>query len=121
MLPQLDISILIINQLPSKVHCTAKRPSVEQGPKVIWYVRLSTVKNWISEYTYQQKGLCRWSGPSLRKSVPPSGGWAAHTSERWAASAGDATPGLPPAVAGFSAEELRAARTCTENAPQEFT
>lgn len=113
MLPQLDINILIIHQFPLKVHSTAKRWIVELCPKVIWLEGLSTVKNWISEFTYQREGWCRWSGLSLRKAVPLSGRWAAHTSHWWAASAGDATPGPPPAVAGLSAAELHAAQKST--------
>lgn len=110
MLPRPDISILIIHQFPLKVHCAAKRWSVELGAKVIRYQRSSTARKWISEFTYQQKGLCRWSGPSLRKPAPPSGRRAAHTSECWAASAGDATPGPPPAAAALSAAELHAGK-----------
>lgn len=72
------------------------------------------MRNWISEFTYRQRGSCRWSGRSRRKPRPPSGRWAGHASGRWAASAGDATPGPPPAVAGLSAAELHAARTYTE-------
>lgn len=47
MLPQSDISILIIHQFPLKVHCKAKRSRAELGSKVTSYERLSSVRNWI--------------------------------------------------------------------------